>query len=130
MLIGCGGLDLDGAVARGQVRWHRACGRTPTPDVVVWFRGKLKCGKIPHAYGCHSRMANQTTRIRVSRELQEQSDVDRVVVHELGHELGAEHVRPGRGILAPGYSESLSQITADDLMAVPGCSRRIPEPAR
>lgn len=124
-LVGCGaGLDLDGAIQRGQVRWYRACGLWPMPTSWRLVYGHIQCADAARAYGCHRRHPDGTTSIVVSTDVGDQATLDQVAVHELGHELGAAHVGPGKGVMAARISEARAHISAWDLDAVAICPTR------
>jgi hypothetical protein len=128
LLSSCAGLDLDAALARGRERWRAATGLEARPSSVTW-RGRhdLSCGAIPRAYGCAYTPSNV---IWVSVEIADRAQLERVVTHELGHILGANHVGPGEGILAARYPESLPWISEADVAqvcAVRACAWLEPE---
>jgi hypothetical protein len=125
LALGCGSLDLDAALVRGQARWTQACGRTPAPDYVTWGPREMRCGPLNNAWGCHESRAGVTI-IRISRAVPTQAMLDQVVTHELGHELGAGHVPPHRGIMAGGLTYARPNITAWDI-AEANCPHSRPE---
>jgi hypothetical protein len=111
-LAGCAGPDLRAAVERGQAEWVRACGVRPEPLAVLWQAGK-RCGPSRTAVGC----TRAQTVVSVWRGV-EPAMLDAVVLHELGHVLGAGHVPPGEGVMSARVSEASVTITAADRAAV------------
>lgn len=107
-LSACGGADLRASVERGQAAWERACGVRPEPLVVAWSDGK-RCGQLRTAVGCTYHQVVVTVWRGVPAEM-----LDAVVLHELGHVLGAGHVAPGKGIMSAKIDEAARTITGAD----------------
>lgn len=112
-------------MVRAQARVYRATGLRPVPMAVYLVPGRIECGDSVRAVGC----ANRTTgEIWLSAELSGEP-LERVCVHELLHLLGADHVRPGWGIMAARVDDSVRWLTEHDIAAacVLGCPWERPE---
>jgi predicted HD phosphohydrolase len=84
----------------------------PEPLVVRWQDGK-RCGDSRTAVGC----THSQTVVSVWRGVSERM-LDAVVLHELGHVLGAGHVPPGKGIMSAKIDEAARRITETDRAVV------------
>lgn len=113
------------AVASAQARWTAACGERPEPaSVVLEPVVSLKCGRIERAAGCTD--SNQHVRLATRSG----APPEGLVLHELGHVLGAGHLSTGvAGVMQPQLSNDSwrSCITPADLDAVATCPVYRPE---
>lgn len=114
------------AVARAEDRWEAACGVRPRPaSVVLLDVVTFRCGShVPAAAGCTDSAGHVTLATRTS------APVDGLVLHELGHVLGADHLATG----VPGVMTATLQsnqwrpyLTVADLDAVAICTVFHPE---
>jgi hypothetical protein len=111
-LAGCAGPDLQAAVERGQATWVRECGVRPEPLAVLWQAGK-RCGDSRTAVGCTRAQTVVTVWRGVAPNM-----LDAVILHELGHVLGAGHVPPGKGVMSAKIDEASRTITETDRAVV------------
>jgi len=113
------------AVASAQARWTAACGERPEPaSVVLEPVVSLRCGRIERAAGC----TDSGQRVRLATRAN--APVDGLVLHELGHVLGAGHLSTGvAGVMQPQLSNAAWRpcITPADLVAVATCPVYRPE---
>ncbi len=113
------------AVVRAQARWETACGLRPVPtSVIVQDQATVECGRF-RASGC-----TDTTTGVVWLASRASAPVAGLVLHELGHVLGAGHLPVGQhGVMISHLSNDAWRpcITPDDLDAVGWCPVRRPE---
>ncbi len=127
-LAGCASQreEYAAAVTRGQDRWAAACGVRPVPASVVLVNAVTvaRCGGSTAAVGCTDSAGHVTFATRTS------APRDGLVLHELGHVLGAGHHHgPRVGVMVATLDDTRWRpfITEDDLDAVGYCPVRRPE---
>jgi hypothetical protein len=97
---------------RAADRWHKATGLLPDYSRLTYVPAEsFVCGQEPKAVGCYLQ-----GEIKVAAFAP--CDAELILVHEGGHALGAGHVLPGEGAMAPSMHDARPCLTAKDLDSV------------
>jgi hypothetical protein len=112
--LGCG-ISAREAVILAEARWRKATNLTTQLPAIHAKNGRFKCvGPEPRFVGCWRPSLNV-----IEIDVTQSDDLIRqTALHEWGHVLGADHVRPGRGVMAAMLDDARACISAADVEAV------------